>query len=56
MRGGNSSDGSICGLFCVYLRLGAGTTGWYYGAALLLLHIILHVAELLMVIQTGVLF
>jgi len=34
MRGGASSHGARCGVFCVNLGSGAGATTWSSGAAL----------------------
>lgn len=35
IRGGDSGSGVACGVFCCYVRFGAGVTGWNLGAALL---------------------
>jgi len=47
LRGGYSSLGTYCGVFCVRANTGADDYSWRIGAALLLLHIILFVVVVL---------
>ena len=47
LRGGTSALGVRCGAFFVYANYSAGYTGWFIGAALSLLHIMLFVVVLL---------
>ena len=56
MRGAASNYGVFCGALCVSLPELPTRAGWHMGADLSLLHIILDVVDLIMVIQTGVLF
>ena len=47
-HGGFSALGAGSGALCVHLASIVGSAAWYYGAALLLLHIMLIVADLLL--------
>jgi len=50
IRGGYSTDGIICGAFCIFAGNSFSNTWWLYGAALSLLHIILFVVVVLSMI------
>ena len=49
-RGGNSGDDVLCGTFYVVASYAAGHAGWFRGAALSLVHIILLVVDILNVV------
>ena len=55
-HGGCSDYGYGCGVFCIHAYSATNTTGWFVGAALSLLHIILFVVVVLSVALIVVFF
>lgn len=54
VRSGSSNGGNYCGVFCVLAHNAASGTYWGIGAALSLLHIILVVADVMILVMVVV--